>query len=214
MKSRLFKHLLALASMALLAVAPAEALTPSQAFVNAPASLYPTLDRNTRLDMVDYFTGGLSTESKNALGGGSAITDMTDRSITIKLTDASTSTLAILPAEGDTLVAVITTIQSPAPDSRMTIYDKSWSSSATAKAFVRPVLSDWLTAEGRKNAKTVESVVPFLLIDYVYDPSTSELTMNNNTRLFLSDEVYAIVSPYLLKQLKYRWNGKRFVSSK
>lgn len=42
-------------------------LTASKAFADAPASVFPLLNRNARLDMIDYFNGGMSTASTNAL---------------------------------------------------------------------------------------------------------------------------------------------------
>ena len=56
--------------------------------------------------------------------------------------------------------------------------------------------------------------MPFLLISYDYDPATRTLTMTNNTGTFLSEEVYEIVKPYLLENLRYRWNGKKFEAVK
>lgn len=49
-------------------------LTASQAFVEAPRSVLPLLDRNARLDMLDYFNGGLTTKTSNKLNGSSAVT--------------------------------------------------------------------------------------------------------------------------------------------
>ncbi len=53
--------------------------------------------------------------------------------------------------------------------------------------------------------------MPFLLISYSYDPSTQLLTLTNNTRRFLTDDVYDMVSADLLTALTYRWDGKKFV---
>lgn len=191
----------------------AQALTPSQAFVNAPLEIFPTLDRTTRLDMMDYFKGGFATESKNSLGGGSAITSMSDTDINIKLTDASSAQLFLLPAGNDTLVAVITTVLTPVPDSKLTIYNRQWQA-VTASAFSKPVLRNWLTPQGRKNEKNVSDAVPFLLITYAIDPATMTLTLSNGTRQFLSPDIYDSLEPYLLNSLKYSWNGKRFVLQK
>ena len=76
------------------------------------------------------------------------------------------------------------------------------------------MLKDWLTPEGRKNIDEVESLVPFLLISYEYNPDNRTLTLTNNTAQFLSDDIYTIVSPFLLPAITYRWDGKKFVQQK
>ena len=53
-------------------------------------------------------------------------------------------------------------------------------------------------------------MVPFLLISYSYNPATLTLTLTNNTRSFLSEDVYSIVEPYLKTEILYKWNGKKF----
>ena len=188
--------------------------TAAKAFSSAPRQVMPMLDTNTRLDMIDYFNSGMSTPSANNLNGSSVITALSPESVSIKLTDASRCQIAILPAAGDSVIAVITTVATPAPDSKMTLYTGDWSKNITAKSFSKPVLKDWLTPEGRKNIDEVESLVPFLLISYEYNPDNRTLTLTNNTAQFLSDDIYTIVSPFLLPAITYRWDGKKFVQQK
>lgn len=208
--------LLAVTAAAALAVAPcAQAqLTAAGAFTKAPRQVFPMLDNNARLDMVDYFNSGMTTPSTNALKGKSRITALAPLSMTISMTEASDYQLALLPAGSDTIIAVITTVATPAPDSKMALYTKDWTANVTAKRFNKPLLRDWLTPEGRNNSDDVESLVPFLLISYSYDPDTATLTLTNNTGSFLSEEIYETVQPYLLSSLSYRWDGKKFAPVK
>lgn len=208
--------LLAVTAAAAVAVAPcAQAqLTATGAFTKAPRQVFPMLDNNARLDMVDYFNSGMTTPSTNALKGKSRITALAPLSMTISMTEASDYQLALLPAGSDTIIAVITTVATPAPDSKMALYSKDWTANVTAKTFNKPLLRDWLTADGRKNSDDVESLVPFLLISYSYDPGTAILTLTNNTGSFLSEEIYETVRPYLFSELTYRWDGKKFAPVK
>lgn len=183
-------------------------LTASKAFVDAPRHVLPLLDRNARLDMLDYFNGGLTTKTSNKLNGASAVTAVSPMLVAVQMTDASTCHLAVLPANSDSLVAVITTVATPAPDSKMTVYSSNFSRDLTPSVFAKPSLKDWIT-DGN-SLSTVEAMVPFLLISYSYNPETSTLTLTNNTRTFLSEDVYSIVEPYLKKELLYKWNGKKF----
>lgn len=183
-------------------------LTASKAFVEAPRNVIPLLDRNARLDMLDYFNSGLTNKTSNKLNGVSAVTGVTPMQVAVQMTDASTCHIALLPAQSDTLIAVITTVNTPTPDSKMTVYSSGFSRDITSASFAKPTLKEWLTDPSMLS--TVEAMVPFLLISYSYDPDSATLTLTNNTRKFLSDDVYAIVEPYLKKSIVYKWTGKKF----
>lgn len=185
-----------------------------KAFASAPASVFPLIDNSARLDMLDYFNSPKNLGSTNALSGRSRITEIAPGSMRIGMTAASTYQIAALPAGSDTLTAVISTVLTPAPDSKMAVYSGDWSMTLTDRVFSRPVLKDWLTPQGRKNAGEVEMLVPFLLISYDFDPATLTLTLTNNTSSFLSEEVYEIVGPYLQQQLRFVWNGKKFAAAR
>ncbi|MDE6324014.1 MAG: DUF3256 family protein [Paramuribaculum sp.] len=185
-------------------------LTATQAFSTVPRKVLPLFDDNARLDMIDYFNSNMSNTTENTYGGRSRITSLSPEQMTVKLTDASDCQIAILPDGKNGLIAMITTIASPTPDSRMSVYSSDWSRELTSSVFTKPVLSDWLTPEGKKNSATVETSVPFLLISYHYDPSTKILTLTNNTSEFLGKDVYEPLSGFLLDKIDYQFNGKRF----
>lgn len=191
-------------------LASVRALTAREAFISAPRRVIPLIDNNTRLDMLDYFNSGMKTASTNALNGKSSVTALSDDAISIRLTDASTIDIAVLPCGNDTLIAVIKTVATPAPDSKLSVYSKDWKSDLTSRTFAKPALKDWLTPEGRKNQASVESVIPFLLVGYSYDPAASTLTLTDNTSQFMPADVFATISGYLSPKLVYRWNGQKF----
>ena len=205
---------IALSAAMLCSAASAMAADAREAFLSAPARVIPLLPNNTRLDMLDYFNSGLSSASSNSMKGQSRILALSDQAISIQLTEASQLDIATLPAGSDTLIAVINTVATPAPDSKLTIFTPGWKSDITATAFTRPAVKDWLTAEGKKNAQDVESLVPFMLINYSYDPASATLTLTNNTASFMSDDIYSLVADYLKPQLTYKWNGRKFVAQK
>lgn len=193
------------------AILPVNAAQPvSEAFKTAPSSLLPLLAKNTRLDMLDYFNSGMDTPSKNELNGNSRIESMTDETILLTVSPASKAQLATLPYGNGSLVVFISTIETPAPDSKMNVYTFDWSQELTAKVFKEPELKDWLTDEGKKKDSDIEAMMPFMLVAYNYDPSTKILALTNNSASFISEDVYKIISPYLHKQLTYHWNGKKF----
>lgn len=186
----------------------------ANAFKNAPSTIIPLLSTDTRLDMIDYFTSNMSTPSKNQWGGKSVIDAMTPESMHIVLTPASELQIIALPAGADSLIAVISTVSTPAPDSKMTVYSSDWRQNLTAKTFTAPDIKDWLTDEGRRNSDMVEMHLPFMLVSYVYEPASKMLTLTNNSQSFLAQEVYEMLQPYLRETLTYHWNGKKFEAVK
>lgn len=178
-------------------------------FASAPASVFPLLDRDARLDMIDYAANNLTTPTNNALDGRSYITAMTPESVTIKLSDSSTAQLVVLPGKGDeAVVALISTVAAPGLDSSISFYTPEWTRLPSADYFTKPEWRDWLTPGG--DLQTVTSMTPFMLASYAYDPASSTLTLTNNLSKFLDEDIYEIISPSLAPSLVYAWNGKKF----
>ncbi len=185
-------------------------LTASEAFTSAPNSVFPLLDSNTRLDMVDYYNNGLSTPSSNSLNGQSAITSMTDKALTVKMTDSSTSQIIVLGDGADSVIGVISTVATPGLDSKISFFDNKWNPLPADRFFTVPSLKAWLSDEGKGNEAEVTMQVPFMLASYSYDPTTGTLTATNNLSTFLDSDIYSIISQYLRDKLVYTWNGKKF----
>ncbi len=186
-------------------------LSAAGVFTSAPSEIFPLLDRNARLDMYDYFTGGFENSTANSLKGESRITAMSPMAMSIDMTPASTCEISLLPtAGGDTIVALITTVRTPVPDSHINFYDRKWTELSVKKYISLPNLNDWLTNTGNKAFATVAETIPFLLTSFTYNPDTKCLTLTDHTGEFLSEDDYEIVKPYLREKITYVWNGKKF----
>lgn len=212
MKIRQILFLFTTVMAAALPPATTAQMTAADAFKTAPQSVFPLLDKNTRLDMLDYFQAGMPHESVNALDGGSAVTALAPETVSLKMTDASTVQLFVVPTKNDTVIGVITTVSTPAGDSSLNLYTSKWTPVAAKSAFQAPKLVDWLLDASKLS--DVEFVVPFMLVGYTYDPATQTLTLVNNLKGFLSDDVYATISPLMRSQLTYKWDGSRFTAVK
>lgn len=199
--------LLTLISMLISFTAGAQ-FTAAEAFTTAPAGIFPLLDKNARLDMVDYYNSGLNTPSANRLQGRSAITSLTPATLTVKITDSSSAQIALLPAGNDTIIAVVSTVATPGLDSTLKFYDRSWRQLPADKYFTAPGWKDWVTPG--HDASEITAYTPFMLASYFIDPDTSTLTATNNIATFLDEDTYKTVAPALNPSLIYKWNGKRF----
>lgn len=186
-------------------------LTAADAFTSAPQNVFPLLDRNTRLDMVDYVKSGLSTPSQNSLQGRSAITELTPQALTVKMSDSSAAQIAVLQGAKGEVIALISTVATPGLDSTIRFYDSSWKPLDGTAFFSKPGWNEWLTDEGRENKDEVTMQVPFMLASYRIDPTSSQLVLTNNLARFLDKDVYSMIESYLRPSLTYSWNGKKFV---
>ena len=98
----------------------------------------------------------------------------------------------------------------PGHDSSLALYSGRWK--RLDGLFTAPKLADWLT-DPRHSAE-VEIVVPFMLTSYVYNPADKTLSLTNNLKGFLSDDIYSMVDGLVRPSLVYRWDGNRFVRQK
>lgn len=201
----------AILSAAMLTCLPAGALNVADAFVKAPRSVIPLIEETTRLDMIDYFNAGSERASRNILYGKSRITSLTPDHMTVETTAASTLEIVALPAGSDTVLAVISTVATPVPDSKLTLYTSSWEP-LDPKRFSPPGIEQWLAPGASRDE--VEALLPFMLSSCSYDAASQAFVFTNRSAEFLSDEVYEPVKPLLRDTLTYEWDGKRLTPRK
>lgn len=195
-------------SLCLLSVVGMYAVTAKDAFVSAPRTVLPLLDKNTRLDMLDYYQAGLKNSTKNALEGASRITELDPERIVLQMTDASTVEIDLLPANGKNIYAVISTVRTPAPNSTIAFYDEGWQLLDGKKIFTAPDITNFLT--DKSHEADVTMLVPFLMAGYTYSPADKTLTVTNNSESFLGKDMFSQISAWMLPRLVYRWDGKQF----
>ena len=190
-----------------------EKLTATKAFAEAPAEVFPTLDRMTRLDMIDYFNSGSPKPSKNAFKGDSRILSASDSQITVQTSDVSDVELSLIESGNDTIIMVISTLKTPAGDSGVKFYTTRWKK-IDKGLFIVPLLDDWITPEGKERKADLENAVPFMLARFSYAPETGTMTLTNNLGGFLPEEDTAWAGGLLRSKLIYKWNGKKMVKVK
>ena len=83
------------------------ALTLLSLFFSAPLSVIPLLDRGQRMDMVDLYEAGQSSQVGNRYGGVSELSVLTDSLLEIRLTEVSSLELRLLP---DTTLSIRHTV--------------------------------------------------------------------------------------------------------
>lgn len=95
-------------------------------FIGIPSQVLPILERNARLDMLDYYNAGMRAVGENTLGGQSVMLKKTADFVQLESTPASTWELRILTSGRDTLFLCIHSIKATGISSRLTAYDSDW----------------------------------------------------------------------------------------
>lgn len=198
-------HRIILALIAAVALpAVCHALTAEEAFKTAPQSVLPLIDAGTRLDMLDYYNAGVDRAARNTLYGNSRITSLSPQAITVRATAASNVEMVVVPStKGDTAIVVITTVETPVPDSKVAIYTSGW---APLK-FTAPDLDDWLV--NKRDRDEVEALLPFLLTSCRFNPPTQTFVFFNNTEQLVGKEVYEPLSLLLRHYIVYGWEPEK-----
>lgn len=75
----------------------ADTLTVRSLFTEMPDSVIPYLTRTNRLDFLDFMDSNMKAEVTNELAGKSVMTALADDSLTIRLNEACTVRMLLLP---------------------------------------------------------------------------------------------------------------------
>jgi len=184
-------------------------LTASNAFRTVPKSVLDHFDETMKLDLIDYAKAAMTNKVKNRHGSESCIKKMTDNYLDLEVSPSSDVQFAILPIRGKKIIALISTVMTPAPDSSLRFYAGNWVP-IDLDLFRAPTLDDWLTSDGKKQSDRVVELVPFLMTGYHYEEADMSLTISLNLNQYLTVEAYEEVKTLLHPQLTYVWDGKRF----
>lgn len=193
-------------------------VSPAKIFIDAPQSRFPFLSKMKRMDMVDYFNGGVSRASDNLLGGKSRVLKLTPDQIMVELVEGGVSTTSLTPVaydNNDSLIIVVSNVATPAPDGMISFYRPDWKAVDTKRFFVEPTFDDWLQKNVDRSLRNeLRDLVPFVMAEYSFDPDTKILTLKQTADQYLPKADYDKAKNHLVDELKYRWNGKKMVRVK
>ncbi len=115
MKTRLFA--IGLWLMAFTSQASAQEIR--DVFRQMPDSLMPYLTQNDRLDFIDFIDSNMKAEVKNRFGGSSAMTGLSDDSLSIRMSEALRVELFLLPLSEpmDSITQVVAMVETFLTDS-------------------------------------------------------------------------------------------------
>lgn len=189
------------------------ARTATDFFKSAPDSAIRLLPQATRLDMVDYFNFGSTHSSSNAFNGLAMMKAVSDKTMSFQVDKDVTMQLVVLPAKNDTVIALVTTISTPALDSSIEFYDTEWKP-LRRPPFAFPAYNAWLTPEGLGDKVKVEMYLPFIPVSASFDPEGNTLLLTNEAPFYLDELDYNGLKPLLVATKVYNVNAGRFIEQK
>ncbi len=186
------------------------ARTVSDFFTTAPDAIVRLLPQSVRLDMLDYYHFGSDKASRNTLGGDARILAETERSLRYQLADSVDVQLAMMCNASDTTLAIVETIKTPAPDSRLTFYSSGWQ--PLRGGIELPSYSDWLTPEGEANSSSLDVLLPFIMVKADFSDDASTLTFSPQIAQMLDEndfnEAKTWIKPEILRDLRNNFPKK------
>lgn len=193
-----------------LCAATAQAASVVEFFKNAPQHIFPLLPQAARLDMADYFAFGSTNPTRNSFGGNARITSLSDLVLGADIDTGVAVQIALLTSQKtDTVIAVVTTVDTPMPVSSIEFFDKTWKP-LKRPPFKMPDYSAWLTEDGRKDRSTVQMQLPFMPVSAAFDPQASMLVLTNQASSYLEPTDFQKVMPLIVQSVTYDISESKF----
>lgn len=178
-------------------------------FVEAPPSVIGIFDRNSRLDMLDYYRSGLATPTSNVLGGKSRVTGERPELVSVNVSDRTRIDLALLKVKGDTIIALIETVMTPVPDSSIRFYRKDWSEIESPAS---PTTLDFVAKKDRKRLADSTMPVDFITAEYLPERGIFRFT-NHSAEYYVPTEIPQILE-HADSTITMRFDGKKFIPAR
>ena len=197
-------RLLSLLILALFTTDPCVSANMKDIWLSMPDSIIPYLDKNLRLQFLDYESLHVNTTVTNKLHGESKLDTLTSDFIRIQLSQSSSIEIKRLPyAAGDSILCVIKTYGTDMKESQIAFYKQQWDT--------LPIRTDFLHSHSAtsNNSHTYANHAPIpqeaTMIWLSLDVSSENLT------IYQTDPIGKEKADNSTKQQRIvKWNLKTF----
>ena len=201
-----------IAVLAMVAIAGMQARTVGDIFVASTDDALNVIPQNDRAEMLAYLReAGRVVPTETAYGEEAVLLRATDNYLKVRMSCASQIEMLMLTHKRDTVVLVVETVETPAPDSRIMAIDTEGAPLPLDRVFKEPQMKDFVrvTKGTKKKREDVLKGVRFPLISYTVNDSAMTLTARQHLKDFMSADDYAEIAPYLTDSLTFRAKGTR-----
>ena len=116
----------------------------------------------------------------------------------------------------DTVIAVIETVMTPVPDSRLTLWNAQWQPFYTDRLFKMPGIDDFIVKKMPRELRAdLQDAMIFPLIQLTFKGEKHDVVeAAHGLQQFLAPDEYKRFADYLRPTLNYRFNGIKIKRAK
>lgn len=189
-------------------------LTADSVFIKLPVDVIQVLNVSSRMDMLDYYSNDSIYRAPNLTGGEACLRRVTPSYLEAELTSVSTIQIRILPGKSGDIAAVSYTVDSTGSqaDSRLYFYDADMKPLQASRLFSEPETRQFFHIErgSATSMRELLDMVPFPTVQYSLSVDDTALTARLTVGPNIDRDDYNIMRLFLVPELRYVWDGKRY----
>ncbi len=181
-------------------------------YVNMPDGLNPTLSKQNRLELLEYFKAGQGDSVTNRFGNQAYLQffDTTQQCLVVRNTKISTFEMKVFTPENEApVIGIINTVCAPVCQSVIQFYDTAWA--PVALQFTLPKAIEWLDKDKLQatdlDQNWVEKQLGNGFISLSFSRTDNGIIVRNNTLQYLSEKDRNQLLP-LLSDKPFRYELK------
>lgn len=159
-------------------------------FAYMPQRVLPILDKTSRLDLIDLYNNAMKAKAENVYGGMSEMVHKSDYYLSLKLSDASTWQMRIIPIAHDTLIVCAHSLNANGTSTTLHFYKEDWHS--VKRDMVPPSQSQFLlpntTTLSSSRMQLLRGIAQSLPIKATLDEKLPVITFELSLEALPSDE--------------------------
>lgn len=206
------KHIIYIVGVILLGMANVSAQNVADVWQKLPRNLHTTIDSVARLDMIDLYRAGMTATAPTLMGDTAQLITLSDNYLLLRTSKASTMQIKLIKLKKKTIYAIITTVEGPAPNSHIDLYNEEWETIPLKKYIKLPTVKDFISVDNpsadirQEIGKSI--VIP--TIQYTINDSTNDITALPSFMQTLDKESRERIMPHIQSSIKLHWNGKKW----
>lgn len=188
------------------------ARTIADFFASEPGNIFPLLTRTNRLDLVDYYNSGQKVAMANNLAGESQFIEMDSAFLKLQTSGSKVVEMSLMTAGKDTVIAVIETVMTPVPDSRITFWNTQWLQYVRTGTFFKvPAIDDFISKKMPRELRAdLQDAMIFPLIQLTFKGERhNTIEATHGLEQFLAPSEYMRFAEYLKSSLCYNVKGTK-----
>ena len=184
-------------------------------FVNIPDSLCPLPTSVNRADCIDFIESKMKAQVTNRFGGKSEMTELGPDYISLKMSDASSWQMKLLPLNDSVkVVCAVSTVCAPACDSHIRFYTTDWKE-LPADGFLpsEPHIDNFFTSSDSTDYDFIDARLQadMTLMKAELSKEDETLTFTLTTPEYMEKETAEKLKPFLRRSIVYTWKGGKFI---